>query len=201
MKIKHLILITIFITTLFKQGISQNYYEVIKAYQDTMNTEFANPKTSPLTEDDIVHFKKLDFFTIDSNFMVVAQLKVTPGELPFQMKTTTSRKPIYVKYGEVSFVIKGVIYKLNVYQNMDLIKKDGYKDYLFMPFNDLTNGFETYGGGRYIDLKIPEGDTIIIDFNKCYNPYCAYNHSFSCPIPPEGNALNCKIMAGVKKFH
>ncbi len=199
MNFQYLILFLILFS--FKNGISQKYYQEIKAYQDTMNTEFANPKISPLMEDDVFHFKKLDFFTIDSSYRIIAHLKVTPGELPFQMKTTTSRKPIYVLYGEVSFIIKGVAYKLNIYQNLDLIKKEGYKDYLFIPFNDLTNGFESYGGGRYIDLKIPEGDSLTIDFNKCYNPYCAYNHTYSCPIPPEENVLNCKIMAGVKKFH
>ena len=205
-KLTILILTSILIITFqFKNGnsqtISQNYFEEIKAYQDTMNMEFADIKKSPLVEEDIVHFKKLDFFTIDSNYKFTAKFKLSLGEFPFPMKTTTSRKPKYIKYGEVTFEFKGTIYKLNVYQNLDLIKKEGYLDYLFLPFTDFTNGFETYGGGRYIDLKIPEGDTIVIDFNKCYNPYCAYNHKYSCPIPPEENHLELEVKAGVKKYH
>jgi uncharacterized protein (DUF1684 family) len=62
----------------------------------------------------------------------------------------------------------------------------------------VTNGDETYGGGRFLDLIIPEGNQIVIDFNMSYNPYCFYNHSYSCPIPPEENDLNCEIRAGVK---
>jgi uncharacterized protein (DUF1684 family) len=72
---------------------------------------------------------------------------------------------------------------------------------LFLPFLDNTNGDTTYGGGRYIDLRIPEGDTIEIDFNKAYNPYCAYNSRYSCPIVPRENYLDTNIEAGVKKFH
>jgi len=209
MKIKNfslliLTFILIFILSLKNvnaQTITQNYLEEIKAYQDTMNMEFADIKKSPLVEEDIIHFKKLDFYPTDSNYKITAKLKVTPGEFPFPMKTTTSRKPMYIKYGEVTFEFKGTTYKLNVYQNLDLIKKVEYSDELFLPFTDLTNGFDTYGGGRFMDLKIPEGDTIIIDFNKCYNPYCAYNHKYSCPIPPEDNHLEIEVKAGVKKYH
>ena len=76
----------------------------------------------------------------------------------------------------------------------------GEADYLFLPFTDLTSGVDTYGGGRYIDQKIPEGNSIIIDFNQSYNPYCAYNPRYSCPIPPPENDLLIEIMAGVKDF-
>ena len=75
-----------------------------------------------------------------------------------------------------------------------------YRDYLFLPFLDATNGIETYGGGRYIDLTIPESNQITIDFNKSYNPYCAYNEKFSCPIVPRENYLSLKVNAGVKRF-
>ncbi len=194
------IMLTGWCVTGFSQHTFKSYNEEIKAYQDTMNIEFADTSQSPLTREDIVHFKKLDFFPIDSTYKITANFKLAMGEIPFPMKTTTARRPMYVKYGEVHFVFKGVECKLNVYQNLDLIKKEGYKDYLFLPFTDLTNGFESYGGGRYIDLRIPDGDTIIIDFNKNYNPYCAYNHKYSCPIPPEENNLNVEIKAGVKTF-
>ena len=71
---------------------------------------------------------------------------------------------------------------------------------MFLPFSDETNGIESYGGGRYIDLRIPEGNTLIIDFNSAYNPYCAYNDKYSCPIVPRENYLRTRIEAGVKKF-
>ena len=117
------------------------------------------------------------------------------------MKTSTDRKPMYVKYGELSFVLKGESFKLNVYRNIELSKKEEYKDYLFLPFSDATSGKESYIGGRYIDLRVPKGKSIAIDFNKAYNPYCAYNSQYSCPIVPLENDLDIAIEAGVKKFH
>ena len=98
------------------------------------------------------------------------------------------------------FDLKGKPFKLNIYQNQDLIKKEGFEDYLFLPFLDNTNGEESYGGGRYIDMRIPDGDTIIVDFNSAYNPYCAYNEKYSCPIVPRENYLDTEVRAGVKAF-
>jgi uncharacterized protein (DUF1684 family) len=131
----------------------------------------------------------------------VAKFIRTENEKPFEMKTSTDRRPMYVKYGEASFSIKGKSFQLNIYRNIELSKKDEYKDYLFLPFFDLTCGKESYIGGKYIDLKIPKGDTIVIDFNTSYNPYCAYNHKYSCPKVPLENDLKIEIKAGVKKFN
>jgi len=117
------------------------------------------------------------------------------------MKTSTKRLPEYVKYGELHFQIDGKKLKLNVYQNIELSKKPGHEDYLFLPFSDKTCGKGSYIGGRYIDMKIPKFDDVLLDFNTAYNPYCAYNHKYSCPIVPLENDLDIAITAGVKKFH
>ena len=117
------------------------------------------------------------------------------------MKTSTSRLPEYKKYGTLYFEIDGKKRKLNLYQNVELIKKPGFEDYLFLPFSDLTCGKESYIGGRYIDMRFPKSDTVLIDFNTAYNPYCAYNHKYSCPIVPLENDLDVAILAGVKTFH
>jgi uncharacterized protein (DUF1684 family) len=108
---------------------------------------------------------------------------------------------MYVKSGEAHFEIYGKSFRLNIYKNIELSKKEEYKDYLFLPFSDLTCGKESYIGGKYIDMKMPAGDTIVIDFNRSYNPYCAYNHKYSCPKVPLENDLKIEIKAGVKKFH
>lgn len=170
------------------------------AFQKEINTEYADSVKSPLLKKDWKEFKSLDFYPISEKFFVNAKFVRTPDEKPFEMPTTTSRKPIYVKYGEAHFSIDGKHFKLNIYQSQDLKKIDKYKDALFLPFTDLTSGVESYGGGRYVDLKIPEGDMIAIDFNTAYNPYCAYNHKYSCPVPPQENDLKIEIKAGVKKF-
>ena len=81
---------------------------------------------------------------------------------------------------------------------MRLKKEKEYKDYLFLPFRDGTSRKESYGGGRFLDLKKPKGKTIHIDFNLAYNPYCAYSHRYTCPIPPPENELTIEIKAGEK---
>lgn len=181
-------------------GFAQDHFvkDSVVSFQTKINAEFANRETSPLTTE---NFKNLKFYSIDSSFFVTARLVRTPDEKPFKMKTTTNRTPLYVKYGEVLFTLKGKECKLNIYRDLELAKKEKYKEYLFLPFTDLTSGIDSYGGGRYIDLAIPKTDTIAIDFNKSYNPYCAYSHEYSCPIPPKENDLKVKVAAGVKKFH
>jgi len=169
-------------------------------FQREMNAEYKDATTSPLKDKDRKHFEGLDFFKFDAAYVVKATFKRFLNEPSFKMKTTTDRLPDYVKYGEVTFELKGNTYKLNIYQNQELLTREGYEDYLFLPFSDETNGIETYGGGRYIDARFPKGDTMEIDFNKAYNPYCAYNEKYSCPIVPRENYLEMRIEAGVKAF-
>ena len=175
--------------------------ETAAEFQANLNKEFANREESPLTDEDFKVFQSLDFYPIDEKFTVEAKFVSTPKEKVFKMKTSTTRLPEYKKYGELFFQIDGKSFKLNVYQNIELSKKEGYEDYLFLPFSDLTCGKESYIGGRYIDMRIPKTETVTIDFNKAYNPYCAYNHKYSCPIVPLENDLPIEILAGVKKFH
>jgi len=169
-------------------------------FQKELNAEYKDATTSPLKDKDRKVFKGLDFFKFDSTYVVTARFKRTPNEKVFKMKTTTNRTPEYVKYGELNFDLKGKNFTLNIYQNQGLIDTKGYEDYLFLPFLDETNGLESYGGGRYIDARIPKGNTMIIDFNKAYNPYCAYNDKYSCPIVPLKNYLKTRIEAGIMAF-
>ena len=184
-------------------GFAQDKFDaaVVTKFQNELNSEYADAKTSPLTAEDLATFKSLDFYPASEKYFVVAKFVRTKKEKPFEMKTSTDRKPLYVKYGEVIFTLDGSNFILNVYKNIVLSKQEKYKDHLFLPFSDLTCGNESYIGGKYIDLKIPKGKTISIDFNTSYNPYCAYNHNYSCPIVPLENDLNIEIKAGVKKFH
>ena len=187
----------------FSLGFAQTQFrwEAVEKFQNELNAEYADSKTSPLLPEDLKEFKSLDFYPANEKFFVVAQFVRTANEQPFEMKTSTDRKPVYVKYGEAHFSIEGQLFKLNIYRNIELSKKEQYKDYLFLPFSDLTCGDESYIGGKYIDLKIPQGDTVVIDFNRSYNPYCAYSPKYSCPKVPLENDLKIAIRAGVKKFH
>lgn len=174
---------------------------VVEKFQKELNAEYADAKTSPLIAEDLAQFKSLNFYPINSKAFVVAQFIRTKDEKPFEMPTSGIRRPMYVKYGEARFELEGKEFKLNIYRNIELSKNSAYKDHLFLPFSDLSSGKESYIGGKYIDLKIPTGDTIVIDFNLSYNPYCAYNHKYSCPKVPLENDLAIEIKAGVKKFH
>ncbi|SFU33978.1 hypothetical protein SAMN05216480_101860 [Pustulibacterium marinum] len=180
---------------------STDVVQDVKAFQAELNEEYKNPDTSPLADKDRKKFVALDFFEIDTTYRVEARFEETPFENSFYMQTTTDRAPEYKRFGIVYFTLKGKEYQLNVYQSQELKLQDEYKDYLFIPFLDDTNGDESYGGGRYLDATIPDGDKMIIDFNKAYNPYCAYNKKYSCPVVPQENRLDVAIKAGVKKFH
>ncbi|QSW88987.1 MULTISPECIES: DUF1684 domain-containing protein [Flavobacterium] len=187
----------------FGFGFSQKKFNRAETekFQKQINSEYADAKTSPLMEEDLKTFKTLDFYPINGKYFVNAKFVKAQNEKVFEMKTTGARTPQYIKYGTLFFTLEGKEMQLNVYRNIELSKQKEYKDHLFLPFSDLTCGKESYIGGRYIDLKIPKGNTIAVDFNQAYNPYCAYNHKYSCPLVPLENDLKVEIKAGVKTFH
>ncbi len=174
--------------------------KAILAFQAELNAEYKNPETSPLPDRYRKTFDGLDFFAADTNYVIQARFERTPDAKPFLLATTTDRKTTEVVYGIAHFTLNGKKHQLEIYQNPELTKQEEYREYLFLPFLDDTNGEGTYGGGRYIDLSIPIGDSIIIDFNKAYNPYCVYNKKYSCPLVPRQNYLKTRVVAGVKDF-
>lgn len=171
----------------------------ITAFQDSLNAQYRNPKASPLKGKAQKRFKKHEFFPPDLQYRVEATLTVTDDATFFPMMTSSQVPKEYRTYGTLQFILKGVSYTVPVYQSKMLMTMPQYKDYLFFPFTDLTNGKLTYAAGRYIGLTIPaSGNKIILDFNQAYNPYCAYSDGYSCPIVPADNHLNVEILAGVK---
>lgn len=178
----------------------EEHLREVEAYQAAENESFGNPETSILKPEDLKDFSGLEFYPIDIKYRVKAKFIRTPNEKPFLMRTTTDRLPEYVKYGEVQFKLDGKNLKLELFQDTQHLSQEGYEDYLFLPITDLTSGDGSYGGGRFLDVKIPIEETMVLDFNKLYNPLCAYNERFSCPIPPKQNDLQVRIEAGVKDF-
>ena len=196
---KQFILITILLQVLVLNA--QSHKNSIIEFQTHLNEEYKNPEKSPLPKKAIRKFKGHDFFPINEDYRVEARFERVANAVPFLMKTTTDRLPTYEVYGVATFELNGQEYQLNIYQGHATRQMPQYRNHLFLPFTDLTNGETTYGGGRFIDLKIPEGDVLIIDFNKAYNPYCAYNPKYSCPIPPKENDLPLAVNAGIKKVN
>ncbi len=170
-------------------------------FQIAMNAKFKDATTSPLVQKDLKNFTTLDFFPIQPKYKVTAVLIKTPDAPLFYFPTTTKRTAVYEKYGIITFRIDSQEFSLVIYK--DTQANNAYKDNLFLPFLDASNGVSTYQGGRYVDVLVtdetPEG-TIEIDFNTAYNPYCAYSDTYSCPIPPKDNYMNIEILAGVKDF-
>lgn len=176
----------------------KNDQKIIKKFQKELNAEYRSEKESPLRGDNFTHFKKHPFFPINLDYKVTAKFVKTENPQPFDLPTSSGKSKVYQEYGKATFILQGKPYTLTLYQSLDLIKKEEYKDYLFLPFRDATNNKETYGGGKYLDLKVPSGNTIVLDFNMSYHPYCAYNaFDYNCPIVPEENKLPIEIRAGV----
>lgn len=172
-------------------------------YQRALNASYKDASKSPLKKKDLKNFKGLDFFPIDSTFIVIAKLTKIANAPIFEMATTTDRKPLYKEYGLLEFKLKGVEILLTIYQSQDDLRDEKYKNYLFLPFTDDTSSNESYGGGRYMDVMTTDekaDGTISLNFNNTYNPYCAYNDKYSCPLTPRKNHLNIEIKAGIKVF-
>jgi len=201
-----LILLAVFSVLLFSQTQQKDYssgknpkiIKEIKKFQTNLNKEYHNKKETPLRGDNFTNFKQHPFFPIDLKYRITARFIKNNNPVPFDLPTSSGKTKTYQEYGKATFVLDGKTYTLSVFQSLDLMKTEKYKNHLFLPFRDETNQKETYGGGKYMDLVIPEGNTIILDFNQSYQPFCAYNaYDYSCPIVPEENKLPVEIRAGV----
>lgn len=190
-------LILIFFLLLINCVSAQSYEDTIRENRVKHYAELIDPTSKVLTQEEIDHFEGLSYYEIDTLYRIQTTFTKRKGKR-FEMPTSTDRTPIYRRFGYIDFKLNDSTYRLTVYQNCELKKKKEFKNYLFIPFRDATCQTESYGGGRYIDTEIPKGKTLRIDFNKAYNPYCAYSIRYSCPIPPEENTLKIAIPAGEK---
>ncbi|MCW5922466.1 MAG: DUF1684 domain-containing protein [Saprospiraceae bacterium] len=199
---KHLpsLLLLFMAQTLGAQTTDSTYTAQMAHHRQAYKEHFLTESRSPLMEDDTAF---LDFFAPDASWRVNATFERTFDTEPFDMPTYSGRSARYQQYGIFTFEKDGKKHTLRVYQNLRLLNSQKYFDYLFLPFKDHSNGDSTYGGGRYLDLKtgdIGTDNTMSIDFNKCYNPWCAYSDGFNCPIPPKENHLDIMVDAGEKNF-
>jgi uncharacterized protein (DUF1684 family) len=172
-------------------------------YQQKLNASYKDASKSPLKKKDLKQFKGLDFFPVDTAFIVTATLVKIANAPTFEMATTTDRKPLYKEYGTLNFSIKGRTCELTIYQSQDDLQDENLKNLLFLPFTDATSSDASYGGGRYMDVMITDENadgTIALNFNNTYNPYCAYNDKYSCPLTPRKNHLDVAIKAGIMVF-
>lgn len=178
--------------------LNEDYDSTITEHRQNIDELFANENTSPLNEKDRASFKSLDYFPIDKNFIITASLKKFDSTQYLDIKHTLNRTYQFIKWGIAYFKIKNDSCQLTIYLTAE---KELKQPMLFIPFRDATNGVETYGGGRYLDIEMPKDSFLTLDFNLAYNPNCAYSDNWSCPIVPDENTLIPAIPAGVKKWN
>ena len=173
-----------------------------KSYKDSIEAYFKKY----VREHEVVKGKDrelITFFPANEKYVILCSFERTINAPWFRMESSGPVKRNYRVYGKIHFSINDTAVTLNVYQSQDLMGTEQYRDHLFIPFTDATTSFETYESGRYLDLEIKDirSDKIVIDFNRAYNPYCAYvSGKYNCPIPPLENQLQVAIRAGEKAF-
>jgi uncharacterized protein (DUF1684 family) len=148
----------------------------------------------PIPKTKHAEFLPLSYFPIDPDYDVPAQLKPIEDRAVMEMPTSTGTERRMRRVGTLQFTLKGQELKLTAFVEADAKTLDR----LFVPFNDLTSGTETYPGGRYMDLDRTASGIYEVDFNRAYHPYCVYNATYECPIPPPENRLKIPVRAGEK---
>lgn len=177
----------------------QSFAKEIREHRKHYKEEFLEKERSPLDKKGV---KKLRFFPPDESYRAACTFERTPEAEPFDMATYSGITKPYVQYGTATCPLQGQTVEIAIYQSLKLRQLPMYRDYLFIPFKDLTNGDSTYGGGRYMDIRMSdiENGQVALDFNKAYNPYCAYSDGYNCPAPPAENHLEMAVEAGEKEF-
>jgi uncharacterized protein (DUF1684 family) len=194
------VLVVLMLALTSVEGIAQTYEDSLLQWQLHYKLEFVTEPHSPLKAEDTGYLR---FFPIDKRWRVLAKVEMSPDAAPFDMATHSGKTKKFRQWAVLRFrnpVSKGKVeHTLSAYERVDRPASDtAARITLFIPFNDASNGEQTYGGGRYMD--IPKADVkngyLILDFNKAYNPYCAFAEGYSCPIPPAENKLLKAVTAG-----
>lgn len=168
------------------------YVTQVDAFRESKNGFFKG-SDSPLEAELRRDFVSLAYFPVDTRYRFSRKLDIVEQNDTLLMATSTGLTRKYVRAGAISFEIDGK-------QKLTVFRSVGETEHYFLPFKDATNGRSTYGGGRYLDIEIDSSENVVLDFNYAYNPYCAYNDRYDCPIPPKENHLRIPIEAGEKTF-
>jgi uncharacterized protein (DUF1684 family) len=174
---------------------SDEWADRLRAKREEKDRFLAEHRQSPIPPDERDDFDGLDYFDPDPDYRVEATVAVHDDPDPVTMDTSDGREMRYRRVVTFTFDVDGEEHTLAGYKQAG---EEG--DTIFVPFRDKTTGQQTYKGGRYMELEpdrdLTEGDTVTIDFNVAYSPFCAYSETFSCPLPPEENWLETIIEAG-----
>lgn len=176
-----------------------DYEQTIIEHRKNLKIKLLQGNPAPLTPQ---RLNGLQYYAPNPHYRITGTFERMEGAQPFEMPAITGKPEEYVAYGTFTFTHDGSAYELIIYRKLAHIRSPLSRDVLFLPFRDATNGETTYGGGRYLDLRMAqiENDRLTVDFNLAYNPYCVYNDGYSCPVPPSGNTLDFAVEAGEQMF-
>lgn len=195
MRCLSLIFILVLSLNIFAQD---SYVSSVNSFRESRNKEFLTSETTPFCDrkaftNFIKKIKSLKRYEINPDYKITAKIKLTPTETFFDNPTFGSKEPTRSrKYGVLTFIWQGQSYSLDAYEI------ERVKNYIYVPFYDLTNTDDTYRGGRYASISKPVNGAVTIDFNVSYNPDCAYDECNICPVPPSENRLPFRVEAGEK---
>ncbi|MCD8741108.1 DUF1684 domain-containing protein [Mucilaginibacter roseus] len=193
------LLLSIGLLTAITTANAQSFKEQIAAHRQKYKDDFLAEQRSPLKAEDLPNLR---FFDADSTYSIVAKVELLQDQPVIKLTTFNGSSQEYVRFAKLTFTLKGKQLHLTLFKSLSLTAIPQYKDYLFLPFTDQTNAAESYPGGRYIDINATDikNGALAIDFNKAYNPYCAYSDGYRCPVPPMENKLGIRVEAGEKAF-
>jgi len=178
--------------------IEANYIKEIEAHRLNNDQSFRNKETTLLSDDYFPHFTGLNYFPVDLKYRIVGQLAKLSESERMNLEMTNGTPYGFMHYGKISFYMKGEAIELQVFEYPS---RGSAATAIFVPFKDLTTGEESFGGGRFLIINIPEGVQIVVDFNLAINPICVYDPEHSCPISPPSNYLSARIAAGAKMYY
>lgn len=205
MKTRDIIIIGVVIVAIisiyysFSGGESSEFYLAnIKKLREEKDLNMRTPG-SPFANDSTNSFKGLNYFPVDEKYRINARLTPIENKKTVLLSTSDNQEKSYLEYAYAQFELDGIQNKLLI---LEIMEMGPYRGTLFLAFADETSANETYGAGRYLDIKkVPGSQSVTLDFNQAYNPYCAYNDDYSCPFPPKENILKVAIKAGEKTYH
>jgi len=170
----------------------------LKKERNSKDEFLATHLQSPIPIEDRLRFRGLVYYPQNPDYKFNLELHEYKDRKVLQIQDTTGSIRNFIRWGEFRFKLGDENCTLQAYKN------DVHDERLFVPFKDATNGNETYGAGRYLDLDYTRDRTSegmwILDFNKAYNPWCAYSKNYSCPYVPPENWLKVPVIAGEKKY-
>ena len=167
-------------------------------HRSQIESDYLKSDDSPFDKELKARFTGFSYFAGDSAFCVAASFEPSADSNELAMPSFNGKTLPFRKYGVFHFRLDGAQRSLSAYQRMDLPKDQ--RQWVLVPFRDSTTGHETYGGGRYLQLDLPLPARTMLDFNRAFNPLCAYKPTFTCPIPPKENWLKVRIAAGEKTY-